>query len=206
MFYLNWIADTLGAYLPIILSSIALGITIKNELSKKFNIHVDFLDEKISEYLVDRDQNNHPDVYDQDSYRLIPMICITNNSSYPITITEFKLNNKHLFAFFTKVGSSYEITLKSATKVIGETILATSNEKTESLILSDLDKHLIKPPFTIGPYQSVSGFIFFAYNSSLLGDNLIQIKTSRGTKEANIAVNSQYISKKVPDHLNEIFK
>lgn len=197
---MDWLKDYFAPVVSLIFSSFAFLFTLKNEYSKKFNIEVEFLDRKISEQLVDRDSATIPDVYFQDKFRLLPMICITNNSSYPVTVTELKLNGEHIFSFFTQVGDSYEITFESATKRIDEGVLATGGN-TRIRHIDNVDQYLLKPPFTIEPFQSSTGLIFFTYDSSLLGKNTISFKTSRGTKEFEIEVVSQYVSKKISDYI-----
>lgn len=200
MLFLEWIKDYLAPVLSLLLSSFAFGFTFKNEWSKKFNIDVEFLDERVSEYLVDRDSNTSPDVYYQNRFRLIPMVCITNNSSYPVTINELKLNDKYKFAFFTHVGDLYEITVESSVKKVGAMTIHTAGN-IKKFRIDDVHKNMLKPPFTIQPYQSLTGVIFFTYNSSVIGQNTLTVKTSRGIKEFEINVVTQSISRKISDYI-----
>lgn len=206
---MDWFKDFLFPLTSLVFSSFALFFTLKNETNKKFAINIDYLDKQISELLVDRTSDENPDVYHQQKYRLIPLVVITNLSSYPITVTEFMLNSTYSFGAFTLTGDNYEVTYLSNAIKIGGGVIHTSGPE-RKIVYGDLSNKFLKPTFTIAPFESVTGLLFFRYNDSQVGKNSLTIKTSRGSKEFPLQITKQFVSQKVTDYtppqLEELFE
>ncbi|MGI6155039.1 MAG: hypothetical protein ACOYEB_03685 [Enterococcus lemanii] len=187
--------------ISVILSTFAFLFTLKNEWTKRVNLNIQFLDSSMPELKVDRTEDIIPDVYHQSPYRLFPTVVITNNSSLPITITEFKLNNGNSFGFYSKVGTLYETTYKTNQVDFGNGITATTSGSTEKVIVEFNETNLLKPPLTIKPYESVVGVLFFHYKESIIGNNQLKALTSRGEMEFPLQVSKQYISRLKTDYI-----
>ncbi|MFW7432862.1 hypothetical protein [Vagococcus carniphilus] len=110
MDYLIFLKDFVFPVTSLVISLIALRFLLKNENKEKFSISIDFLSEHYTEWLVDRTSKTEPDVYYQNKFRYFPIIVITNNSSLPITVNRFKINNAIEFSPFTRIGSDYQVT------------------------------------------------------------------------------------------------
>lgn len=206
---MDWFKDYFSPIISLVFSSFAFFFTLKNESNKKFSITIDFLDKQISELIVDRISDADPDVYHQEKYRLIPLVVITNLSSYPVTITEFSLNDTIVFNPFILIGNTYEVTYQSSTtKKDGVTFYSGKPER--KLVYDDISDKFLKPAFTIAPFESVTGLLFFKYNDTKIGKNTLKIKTSRGTKIFPLQISKQFVSRKVTDYrppqLEEVFE
>ena len=175
-----------------IFSLSAFIFSLRKEKSKKFSIHCKILNEGtyIAESIVDRESNELPDVYHQDKYRFIPTIVITNNSSLPITITSFKLNNKFSFDYFSRIGNEYKITLKDNKQIIDNRVVSFIPQDNLEIIYECNGDAILKPVFTLQPYESTTGIIIFHYNTSQRGDCNIQIETSRGNSNIQFKIST----------------
>ncbi len=205
----DWFKDYFSPIISLVFSSFAFFFTLKNERNKKFAIKIDYLDKQISELLVDRTSNETPDVYHHQKFRLLPLVVITNLSSYPVTVTEFTLNDIYSFGAFTLTGDNYEVTYLSNAIKIGGGVIHTSDPE-RKIVYDDLSDKFLKPTFTIAPFESVTGLLFFRYNDSQIGKNNLTIKTSRGSKEFPLQITKQFVSQKVTDYtppqLEEFFE
>ncbi|EMF0097275.1 hypothetical protein OUS07_002725, partial [Enterococcus hirae] len=177
------------------ISTIALSLSLKKEFSQKFNLDVIFLDECLFECLVDRDSNDTPDKYQHTKYRLFPNVVLTNNSSRPITLIDFQLNNEEAYTLFTEYGNSYTTTYQTNKTELGNGVIAFTTDNEEAITYVLNKKHMINPPITLAPYESATGILFFHYNQSLVGTNKLNIRTSRGIKTVPLTVCKTYVSK-----------
>ena len=187
--------------ISVILSTFAFLFTLKNEWSKRVNISLQYLEKSIHEMKIDRTEDLIPDVYHQSPFRLIPTVVITNNSSLPITITEFKLSNNSSFGFYSKVGEHYKTTYQTNIIDFGNGLSGISSDPIKTLHIELNKDNLLKPPFTIKPYESVVGALFFQYKESIFGSNQLKILTSRGAVEFPLQVSKQYISRLKTDYV-----
>lgn len=201
----DWLTFSLK-YVPqlvsLVFSSFAFAFTFREERNKRFNLDVKIVDETIPEWEVDRTSNESPDKYWQQKYRLFVTVVITNNSSRPVTINMFSLNNKYKFGIYTEIGEYYKVTLKNGwtTKTLsnGAKMYAGGQEKFQGLNVDN--ETVLHPIFTIAPYELASGLLFFTFNESLVGENTIKIHTSRGDKEFPITIDKQLVSKLETDY------
>nr|DAF64636.1 MAG TPA: hypothetical protein [Siphoviridae sp. ctamP19] len=186
----------LSFFLPLlsfVFSTIAFLFTLKNEYNKKFNLQLQVLDENISEWKIDRFSTENPDNYFQYRYRLFPNVVITNNSSIPVTINSFSLNDKYKFSIFTNNAKHYSVTIETnSTKKDEITFYSVGKEKKIEIALDN--NNVLKPVITIAPFESVTGLLFFMFDESLIGKNTITVYTSRGNKEFPLTISSQYNS------------
>lgn len=196
---MDFVVEKIIPITSIVLSSIAIVLTLKNENTKRFKLDIELLDKNLVEWNVDRTSNKFPDRYYQFKYRLFPFIVITNNSSLPVTITSFSLNKKYSFGVFTKVGDRYESTVQTnLTRKGNITFVSDKDEIKHGISLAG--EPVLNPVFTIPPYESVAGLLFFMFDESLIGKNTITVKTSRGIKEFPIIISSQYNSQLLTDY------
>lgn len=155
----------LSFFLPLlsfVFSTIAFLFTLKNEYNKKFNLQLQVLDENISEWKIDRFSTENPDNYFQYRYRLFPNVVITNNSSIPVTINSFSLNDKYKFSIFTNNAKHYSVTIETnSTKKDEITFYSVGKEKKIEIALDN--NNVLKPVITIAPFESVTGLLFFMF-------------------------------------------
>lgn len=125
---------------------------------------------------------NYPDTFSSNEFRLLSEVLITNNSSLPISIISFTLNDTLSYDSYVEGGNYYLITLKENSKVC----LGSPNSPINYL----------KPNFTIDPYTTVRGNIFFNLNSF---ENLfkkdthdLKVLTSRGVFNFKLDVPNHY--------------
>ncbi|TWW13938.1 hypothetical protein LABALGNA3A7_01820 [Dellaglioa algida] len=175
------IVNTIVKYLiPItnfLLALFAFYFTFSKFRNEKANITLRYTN-IIRETLVDRESDSLPDVYWQDKYRLIVPIVITNNSSKPISIYSFFINNTYEFNMYTKVGGDYTTTTKTnISKSKGITHISNSPVNQTKDFLDH--KNTLIPVFTLDAYGSRAGVLMFHYDSSLRKDNKLIVKTSR---------------------------
>ncbi len=197
MNHLTLLKDLVFPITSLVISLIALYFSLKNENKEKFSISIDFFSEKHTEWLVDRKSTTEPDVYYQNKFRYFPIVVITNNSSLPITINRFKINNTIEFSPFARIGSDYKVTYEGGNFVEFNTkFYSVGPTRTMNL---DSIKGFIDLPVTIKPYESITGLLFFDYNDSIVGDNILSVETSRGSKNFPLIVTSQLISTVNPD-------
>ncbi len=188
-----WFKEYFSPIVSLVFSSFAFLFTLKNEISKKFNLKFSILNDKTFEMETDRNSKDNPDVYYHDKYRFLPTVVLTNESSNPVTVIDVKLNHSATFNFHTKVGERYETTFQTNVTTSEHGFDMISADKIEKIVIDNADELSLSLPLTIGPYQSVTGLLMFHYQSSIVGNNTITINTSRGSKEYEITVASQYI-------------
>lgn len=174
--------------ISLIFSTFAFVFTLKNEREKRFKLRINFFNsEPLSEWIVDRTEDTVPDGYWQDNYRLILPVVITNESSLPVTVINFKLNNQHIFAIDSDIENTYKVTQNNKSHL------------RRVFKVSEKDK-LLQPVFTIGPFEAVVGYVVFHYNKSQLGNNTLTINTSRGPTEVKFKLHSVLESKLKTDY------
>ncbi|MBO0477928.1 hypothetical protein DOK76_12715 [Vagococcus sp. DIV0080] len=183
-------------FLSLIISLLALYFSSKKE---KFSLTVDILTKENSEWLVDRASNDDPDVYFFEKYRFFVTLVITNNSSLPITITEFSINEKLVFNSFSLINNNYQVTVKNNWEEVFPGISGYGTGKTIGISIKE--GSLLLPPITIKPYESAVGTIGFHYDTSIIGNNTLHIKTSRGIKHIPLNIWKKYISKEKNDYI-----
>lgn len=169
----------------LVFSSFAFYISFSESRRKKFNLKIDFFS-LCEEWLIDRESNDLPDVYHQNKYRMIDAVLLTNNSSLPITITEFKIQGiDSKLNPYTRIGNSYSTTVVSPIKSIAPGVTAHSGGGVKKT--ADLETFPPIPlPITIAPYESVTTTLMFRYDEPLEGKNInIEIQSSRGVKTIN---------------------
>ncbi|MGI8277342.1 hypothetical protein [Bacillus mycoides] len=106
-------------------------------------------------------------------------VIITNKSALPISIIEFKLNNRFKFNSYSKPGTEYPVTTKSAKEVHNNITFYSGEERKLEFQISD---KWLQPIIDIPPYTSLRGHLFFHANdiSDLnIGENTLEIVTSR---------------------------
>lgn len=136
-------------------------------------------------YINSKRSQKYPDQFYGNQFRLISEIIITNNSSLPISIISFTLNDIFFYDSYVDGGKYYLVTTSETTKIhIGS---------------PDSPNSFLKPNFTINPYTSVRGDIFFNFSSLQqffeMDIHDLKVQTSRGT--FNFKLN-------VPNHLESI--
>lgn len=192
----KFLSDFLIPLISLFISLAALYFSLRKE---KFSLTVDFLTKENSEWLVDRDSDDNPDVYFFEKYRFFSTLVITNNSSLPVTITEFYINEKIVFNLFSLINNDYQVTVKDNMEEIFPGIYAYGTG--EKIGITIKDGGLLLPPITIKPYESAVGTIGFHYDTSIIGNNTLHIKTSRGIKHVPLSIWKKQISKKKTDYV-----
>ena len=196
------LSEVIFPVLSLMISLLPLFFSLRNERKEKFSISVDFLTDDNSEWLVDRLSNNNPDVYFFNQYRLFLTIVITNNSSLPVTIKEFSINEDIIYNSFSRLENEYKVTIKNDIEEVAPGITVGGQGK--SVVAEINDSQYLLPPITIKTYESVVGVIGFHYNESIVGTNLLKVNTSRGIKVLDLTILKQYVSKARTDYIPPI--
>lgn len=110
-------------------------------------------------------------------------IIITNKSALPISILEFSISDFPEFNSYSYTEDSFRVTYeKNRAIVIGE----------------DIPIKYLKPEFTIDPYTSVRGHLFFwagqERDLDIRKEIPLTVKTSRKSFTSKIKIDSQYES------------
>ena len=103
-----------------------------------------------------------------------------NKSSEPISIIEFTLSDKYHFNSYSKPGGYYTITILPDKILSKDGVLFGLGDK--SICKFFLEDRWFNPIFTIEPYASVWGYIFFNISekeSMLPGVNKLKVFSSR---------------------------
>lgn len=184
----------------LIFSSFAFYNSYSDKKTKKFNIKLDFFS-PCEEWLIDRENNDEPDVYHQYKYRIIDSVLLTNNSSLPVTVTKFSiLEIEEDLNVFTMIGNDYTVTIKSPYTKMPNGGRAYSGNSFKKV--ANLSKFPPLPlPITIPPYESKITTLVFRYDDSLLNKNLtLSTHTSRGISKINRFVSATQISQLDTDY------
>jgi len=127
----------------------------------------------------------YPDPFSGNQYRILSEVLITNNSSLPISIISFTLNDALSYDSYVDGGNYYLVTTSETSKT--------------SLGSPDSPINYLKPNFTIDPYTSVRGNIFFnlSYSEDFfkMDNHDLKIHTSKGVFNFEL---------KVPNHIESI--
>ncbi|MDT2661061.1 hypothetical protein P7E02_14370 [Enterococcus hulanensis] len=204
--HLDWkniiqsIKDFILPVTSLVFSSFAFYNSYSDKKTKKFNLKLDFFS-PCEEWLIDREDNDEPDVYHQYKYRIIDSVLLTNNSSLPVTVTKFSISEiKEDLNVFTMIGNDYTVTLKSPYTNLPNGGQAYSGNSLKKV--ANLSKFPPLPlPITIPPYESKITTLVFRYDDSLMNKKLtINTHTSRGISKTNRLVSSTQISQLVTDY------
>lgn len=139
----------------------------------------------------DRDSDSDPDKHHHIPYRVICEVVLTNNSSLPISIIEFNLNNDLIFNSYSQPGSKYEFSSKNI-KNLPEHENITSEFKNDiKTQVFPIGPYTLKPIIKLDPYSSVRGYLYFKFYDKeqvRVGENKLQVITSRKTFNFDIVV------------------
>lgn len=152
-----------------------------NHKESKPDIEIIQLDDSESSVLIkpDRSTDKMPDVYWDSEYRVLSEVVITNKSSKPISIIEFKLNNTFTFNSYTEPGEEYTVTIKPSRTKLRNGIYSHGESK---FLLLPIKEHWLQPVITIPPHTSIRGFLFFDVKDGdnvQIGENRLTTMTSR---------------------------
>ncbi|MFJ8521423.1 hypothetical protein [Bacillus cereus] len=139
----------------------------------------------------DRIDLETPDVYWQSDFRVIMDVIITNKSALPISIIEFKLNNRFKFNSYSKPGTEYPVTTKSAKQIHNNIEFYDGDERKLEFQISD---KWLQPIIDIPPYTSLRGHLFFHAsdtNDLNIGENTLEIVTSRKKFSFQVKLNNK---------------
>lgn len=196
---IEFISTNLIAFSSLIISFVTLTITLRNHLETRPNLKVFQINPTASVLIKpDRISSDNPDVYWNTSYRVISEVIMTNESSKPISIIEFRLNNKYAFNGFTKPGESYNVTTKpSKTRTPDGIVFEGVSESIRFPIFEDW----LKPILTIPPHTAIRGHLFFNIKSDkdvIVGKNNLTVITSRKTFNIKLEITQELVSQLPP--------
>lgn len=166
-------------------------ITYLNYREGKATLEVTQIGRAKSSILIkpDRPDRKNPDVYWDSEYRVLSEVIITNKSSKPISIIEFKLNDNFIFNGYTKPGECYKVTTKPTKYKSTPSISIEGVEECATFPISD---NWLKPVLTIPPHTSTRGYLFFNIKSDTsdvrIGKNDLTIITSRKDFKAELEI------------------
>lgn len=204
--HLDWkniiqtIKDFILPVTSLVFSSFAFYNSYSDKKTKKFNLKLDFFS-PCEEWLIDREDNDKPDVYHQYKFRIIDSVLLTNNSSLPVTVTKFSISEiREDLNVFTMIGDDYTVTIKSPYKNLPNGGRAYSGNSLKKV--ANLSKFPpLALPITIPPYESKITTLVFRYDDSLMNKKLtVNAHTSRGISKTNRLVSSTQISQLVTDY------
>lgn len=176
---LDQITNYLIPISTVLLSFFAFFFSLSEFLSKRAKITFTLIDrEEVIEFVPDRSSKTTPDVLWNLKRRLFPTVVISNMSSNPITIIDITLNDDISFSRYRELhGPVYETTTQTnQTKFKGGILINGDDIKVTGM---KIEGEILEKVFTIPPYTSVRGTLFFAYNNSLIGRNKLKIKTPK---------------------------
>lgn len=198
------IFDTLIKYaIPIsnfLIALIASFFSASTFFKTRAKLKIDFLEQKQVQYLVDRGSDEEPDPYWQAKYRYFPKVVLSNNSSHPITIYGFILNGDYLFDIDSEYGEHYTTTT-TTNRTEKNGIISVNMDPITKLKIPLSNTQVLKPVFTLKPFESCSGYLFFWYDEALPEKNKLTIRTSRKNFSKTVKVDD--IQKSVNPHSYE---
>ncbi len=164
-----------------LLALVAFRFTLFRFKEEKPNLTLKFIEDKtFSELIPDRNDTDSPDPLWQYKYRFIPTVLITNNSSKPLTIYEFSINNEIFFNNNHQIhGSKYMITLQTNRYTDDDGIEFINDDSVIEIGFLINDQELLTPVITLAPHSSLYGNLIFSYDESLPANSLLCVKTSR---------------------------
>lgn len=178
-------------------SIITFSIMFKNHRETKQNLHVSNIGSSNSSVLIkpDRNEYNQPDNYWDSEYRVISDVVVTNRSSKPISIIEFRLNDTYIFNSYTKPGANYSVTLIPIKKEYPGGITTYGESLSHNFAISN---KWLNPIFDVPPYTSLRGYIFFNIKDNeenvKIGKNKLTVLTSRDKLVTTLEVFLNYDS------------
>lgn len=155
-------------------------IAYLNYRSKKPNLKCEQADSRSSyTFKPDRINQENPDVYWQDDYRVIFDVIISNRSEVPISIIEFTLNKKLILNSYTQTGETYLVTTDDG-KEESNGLIAYSGKFRQIGI--DLSNDILNPIVNIPAHSAVRGYLLFRTNNKddiEAQRHILRIRTSR---------------------------
>lgn len=172
-----------------------------NYQESKPNISITQLENENSSVIIkpDRPTKEMPDVYWDSEYRVLSEVVITNKSSKPISIIEFKLNNTYFFNNYTKPGEKYEVTIKPGRTKLPSNVYSYGDSKT---LIYPINEHWLQPVITIPPHVSIRGYLFFNIKdieNVWLGENILTTMTSRKEFSHKIMIFQKHETQILPE-------
>lgn len=141
----------------------------------------------------DRWDDTYPDTYILDDYRFFLDISITNESSLPITITEFQIEGFANIRYSDSTGNHYKVTVPNNNPdLVGSTI---------EIVYDFNSVPKIIPPIVIEPYSVHLGTLVFRYDNALPDNVKLKIITSRKTFTKKIKVSLRSYSELQTNYL-----
>ncbi|WP_088838955.1 hypothetical protein [Listeria sp. ILCC792] len=139
----------------------------------------------------DRYSNDNPDVHHNIPYRVICEVVLTNDSSLPISIIEFKLNNDLVFNSYSKPGNTYEFTESNKKQIPEHEFIIFKGTNDEVKEVFPVGDNFLTPLIKLEPYSSIRGYLYFKFRDKkqvCVGENKLQVITSRKDFDFNVTV------------------
>lgn len=177
-----------------LLSIFAFFFTLTEFLKKRAKIKLDIIrKDELMELVPDRQSYTEPDVLWHFPRRLFPNVVISNLSSNPITVLDIVINDTISFEKYHDLYAPEYIatTQTDRFKVNGGFLINGDGTKQTGM---RIEGKVLDSIFTIPPYTSISGVLFFAYDKSLLGENKATIKTSTKDFNFKLTVSKECVS------------
>ncbi|MGM0163743.1 hypothetical protein IGI72_002475 [Enterococcus sp. DIV1059_2] len=178
--------------LPLLSIGISLMTFYFTVWSRRAKLDVNFTG-RPREMKPDRWDSTYPDTYIFDDYRFFVDISITNESSLPITITEFQVDSFANVRYSDATGDHYKVTVPNNNPgLVGSTI---------EIVYDFNSVPKLIPPIVIEPYSVHLGTLVFRYDSPLPDNVKLKIITSRKTFIKKIEVSLRSYSELQTNYL-----
>ncbi|TXJ63784.1 hypothetical protein [Lacticaseibacillus paracasei] len=135
--------------------------------------------------------DDDPDIYTDRRYRVLMEVSIRNQSSNPIAISTFTLNNHFTYGPYALPGSRYEVEERAAKHSYGSLITYGGNSKIFGWTVGN---QWIRPVVHLKPFDIVKGYIFWpVYEDELKfihlnGKNTLTIETTFKNFDINVEI------------------
>lgn len=198
---IEFIKNNLLPISTLVVSLVTFYITLRNHLETRASLKLIQVNKEKATQLLEPDRldNSSPDVYWDSKYRVLSEVIITNNSSKPISIIEFTLNDEFTYNSYTKPGNEYQVTIRpNKQHKNGITFFGSS-----LIHAFEVKKNVIVPISTIPPHTSIRGILFFNIGNDKskinIGENTLKLHTSRKVFVFKLKILEEYYSLLQPE-------
>ncbi|ENY3075330.1 hypothetical protein [Listeria monocytogenes] len=176
-----------------IVSLVTFYFALSNYLNQRPKLRLQQRNLQKTSIIIEPDRNSDidPDIHHHIPYRVICEVVLTNDSSLPISIIEFNLNNELVFNSYSQPGSKYEFSSNDI-KTLPEhenSIRGYGKHKIKETF--PVGEYTLKPIIKLEPYSSVRGYLYFKFRDKeqvCVGENKLQVTTSRKTFNFDIMI------------------
>ncbi|MCP8858902.1 hypothetical protein LBW12_02535 [Latilactobacillus curvatus] len=166
-------------------------LSVRNYWTSRPHLKIQQLHKKHSSCVIEPeyDKKYNPDIYSDRRYRIIIEIIIKNKSSNPISLISFNLNG-HEINSYTQLTNDYEVHTRNGNRVKnGITFFGT-----DLSIGFNIGSSTISPTVTLGPFESLQGYLVWPLyekelsSINIRGKNSLSINTTFKTYNFSVDI------------------